>query len=258
MGLLIFGVILFVIILLHEAGHLIMAKKYGVRVKTYSIGFGPRIIGIKFYKKNYSIRIGKFMPTNSKVWFRKDNTEYRIAPIPLGGFCSLEGELKGTGKSYELASKPFIQKLQIALAGVVTNIITGMLVLFGIGIKHNGFITGIKLTAQMIYQTVVALAVALSQAFSGGLEISTASDVNQIMTGISFEIVLLYFGIFSIVMALVNAIPFPALDGSLPFLWILEKITKGKISKQLYLVWFMGFVVLMILQVVILYFWIFG
>ena len=40
--------ILFGIILIHEAGHLVIAKKYGVGVPVYSIGFGPRIIGFKY------------------------------------------------------------------------------------------------------------------------------------------------------------------------------------------------------------------
>ena len=58
MGLLIFWAIVFVIVVLHELGHLLMAKKYGVRVNTYSIGFGPRIIGIKFYNGKCSWRFG--------------------------------------------------------------------------------------------------------------------------------------------------------------------------------------------------------
>jgi len=258
MGLLIFWSIIFVIIILHEAGHLLVAKKYGVRVKTYSIGFGPRLIGIKFYKGEVSIRIWKFMPTNSKAWFRKDNTEYRLAPIPFGGFCDISGELESTGKSYELASKPFKQKLAIALAGVGVNFITGLLILFGIGIKNNGFIEGIKSIATMIYLVVINFCISISLLFTGNLEVTTAGELNQIMANFNIEYILIYFGIFSVLMALVNALPFPALDGSLPFLWFLEKITNGKASKLLKIIWFTGFIVLMILQLVILYFWIFG
>jgi len=257
MGLLIFWAIIFVIVVLHELGHLLMAKKYGVRVNTYSIGFGPRIIGVKFYKRQISWRIGNRIPTNTKVWFRKDNTEYRIAPILFGGFCSLAGEMVSTGKSYELSSKPFGQKLQIVLAGVAMNFISGMLVLFGIAIKNLGFIEGIKATIIMVYQAIVSFWVGIYLLCIGQTGITKASEVNQIMSNLSMEYILAYFAIFSILMGVINIFPFPALDGSLPFLWIIEKLTGGKASKSLQIIWFVGFVLLMILQVIIFYFWIF-
>jgi membrane-associated protease RseP (regulator of RpoE activity) len=257
MGLLIFWAIIFVIIVLHEGGHLLMAKKYGVRVNTFSIGFGPRIIGVKFYKGQISWRIGNKLPTNTKVWFRKDNTEYRLAPIPFGGFCSLEGEMVSTGKPYELASKPFGQKLQIVLAGVTMNFITGLLVLFGIAIKNLGFIEGIKNTIIMIYQTIVSFWVGIYLLCIGQTGITKASEVNQLMSNLSIEYILAYFGVFSVLMGIINLAPIPALDGSLPFLWVIEKLTGGKASKLLQIIWFIGFVLLMILQVIIFYFWIF-
>jgi membrane-associated protease RseP (regulator of RpoE activity) len=258
MGLLIFWGILFVIILLHELGHLLMAKKFGVRVKTYSIGFGPRIIGIKFYKGKTSIKVYKFKSTNEEIWSREDNTEYRLAPIPFGGFCSMAGELKSTGKDYELSSKPFMQKLIIALAGVGMNIITGFLTLFGIAIKNRGFIEGIKATCLMIYNIIRALGQAIYLLCTNQANIITASETNAIMSELGIEYILAYFGLFSIVMAIVNAIPFPALDGSLPFLWLIEKITGKKGSKVVTFLWVMGFTLLMVLQIIIFYFWIFG
>ena len=257
MGLFIFWLIIFVTIVLHELGHLLMAKKYGVRVNTYSIGFGPRIIGVKFYKGQISWRIGNKLPTNTKVWFRKDNTEYRIAPIFFGGYCSLDGEMKSTGKPYELASKPFGQKVAIALAGVGINFITGLLALFGIAIKNHGFIEGVKNTIIMIYQTIVSLFVGIYLLCFGGTEITKASEVNQLMSNISIEYVITYFGVFSILMSILNCIPFPCLDGSLPLVWLVEKITKGKASKILQTIWVLGFIILMLLQVIIFYFWIF-
>jgi membrane-associated protease RseP (regulator of RpoE activity) len=72
------------------------------------------------------------------------------------------------------------------------------------------------------------------------------------------EHILIYFGIFSVILAIVNAIPFPALDGSLPIMLFIEKITKGRINKLLVFIWFAGFTVLMVLQIIVLYFWIFG
>jgi regulator of sigma E protease len=257
MGLLIFFGILFVIIMLHEYGHLLMAKKYGVRVHIFSVGFGPRIIGVKFYKGQISWRIGNKIPTNTKVWFRNDNTEYRIAPIPFGGFCALSGEIENTGKHYELSAKPFSQKLQIALAGVGVNFITGVGALLIIAIKNLGFIQGIKNTIIMVYQTITGLFTGLYLLCMGGVEITKAREVNQLMSNISIEYVIVYFGVFSILMAICNFLPFPCLDGSLPLVWLIEKLTKGKASKILQTIWVLGFIILMILQVIVFYFWIF-
>lgn len=263
MGLLIFWGIIFVIVVLHELGHLLVAKKYGVRVKTYSVGFGWRIFGIKFYKSRIgklhtSWRFFNFKPSDPAVWNWTHLTEYRLAPILLGGFCNISGELKSTGKSYELASKPFWQKLQIALAGVATNFITGLFILLGIAIKNHGFTEGIKNTFTTIYNVIASLGTVIYLLCTGAVAITTASEVNQFMSNISIEYILTYFGILSILMAIVNSVPIPALDGSLPFLWIIEKMTGGKASKLLQVIWFTGFVILMLLQVVILYFWIFG
>ena len=73
------------IIFVHELGHFLCAKKAGVRVDAFSLGFGKAI------------------------WKRKiGDTEYRIAWIPLGGYVSMSGEALSpdrTGAPYELASK---------------------------------------------------------------------------------------------------------------------------------------------------------
>jgi len=52
----------------HEAGHLALARLLGMRVETYSLGFGPRIAG-----------------------FRRGETDYRLSAIPLGGYCKIAG-----------------------------------------------------------------------------------------------------------------------------------------------------------------------
>lgn len=52
----------------HEAGHLLLARWMGMRVETYSLGFGPRIAG-----------------------FRRGDTDYRISALPLGGYCRIAG-----------------------------------------------------------------------------------------------------------------------------------------------------------------------
>ena len=75
--------VIMVIVTLHEAGHLVMAKRYGVTVPTFSIGFGPRLIGFKFWRGLVSYRLFERKPSNRVVW-KLAETEYRLAPIPFG------------------------------------------------------------------------------------------------------------------------------------------------------------------------------
>lgn len=111
--LLVFLVALGILIIVHEWGHYIVAKISGVWVKKFSLGFGPKIIG-----------------------FKKNDTDYRIAPIPLGGFVELYGqdpweEAAGdAAKADEIAkdprsfhSKPFYKKLATVLAGPTMNLV---------------------------------------------------------------------------------------------------------------------------------------
>ena len=59
------------LIFIHELGHFLAARAFGVRVETFSIGFGPRIFGT-----------------------RRGETDYRISAIPLGGYVKMAGEMR--------------------------------------------------------------------------------------------------------------------------------------------------------------------
>jgi regulator of sigma E protease len=91
------------IIFLHELGHFLMAKKNGVRVEIFSLGFGQAIFK-----------------------FRRGETEYRIAWLPLGGYVKMSGETlmdDRKGEPFELTSKTPWQRFQIFVAGAVMNLI---------------------------------------------------------------------------------------------------------------------------------------
>src|SRR5436305_14981648 len=88
-----FGVVLVlgVLILVHEWGHFIVARLFGVRVDVFSIGFGPRLFGVK-----------------------RGATDYRISAVPLGGYVRMAGQdlseidsgnQAPTGATDELVSK---------------------------------------------------------------------------------------------------------------------------------------------------------
>lgn len=117
-----FNIILVIIgigllIFVHELGHFIVAKKIGVRVLAFSLGFGPPIIRKK---------IGE--------------TDYRISLIPLGGYVKLAGEQKDstcTGEEWEFTSKKPWQRAAVLIAGVTFNTILAFIafiVAFKVGV----------------------------------------------------------------------------------------------------------------------------
>jgi len=107
-----------VIIVIHEAGHLLVAKAFNVKVETFSVGFG---------KKLWSVRYGE--------------TEYRVAALPLGGYVKLGGENAEDAKGddpREFMSKPRWQRILVYLAGPAMNVVLAILIfagLFMIGIE---------------------------------------------------------------------------------------------------------------------------
>lgn len=104
--------VLGVLVFVHELGHFLVARWYGVRVHTFSLGFGPKI-----------------------VKFRRGDTEYCLSIIPLGGYVKLAGEAAGdqrTGASDEFLSKSKWIRFQVYLAGPVMNLLLAVVVLAAI------------------------------------------------------------------------------------------------------------------------------
>ncbi len=104
--------ILGIIILVHEFGHFIWAKKFGVHIYEFSIGMGPII----------------------KTHKGKDKIDYNLRAFPIGGFVSMAGEVyeddKKMKKEKFMCNKPGYQRLIILVAGVVNNFILAIVLLF--------------------------------------------------------------------------------------------------------------------------------
>ena len=117
MGIIWFIVILGGIVLVHEFGHFIFSKMFGVYVYEFSIGMGPKLL---HYKKEGG------------------ETEYCLRLIPIGGFVSLAGEDADDNskipKERMLYSKPVWQRFLIMIAGAMNNFIAAFVLLFLIGL----------------------------------------------------------------------------------------------------------------------------
>ena len=102
---LIAGIIVFsIIILFHELGHFLLAKKNGVRVYEFSLGLGPTLIGKEFHGTKYCINI-----------------------LPFGGACVMKGEEEGDDSPDSFQAKTPWQRFQVIFAGPFFNFILAFL-----------------------------------------------------------------------------------------------------------------------------------
>jgi regulator of sigma E protease len=107
-----FAFVLGVLIFVHELGHFLMARRIGVRVLKFSLGFGPRLFG-----------------------FTRGDTEYCISAIPLGGYVKMAGENpeeQRTGQPDEFLSKSKWQRFQVLVMGPLMNLMLAVLVMAGV------------------------------------------------------------------------------------------------------------------------------
>ncbi|HYV24583.1 MAG TPA: RIP metalloprotease RseP [Pyrinomonadaceae bacterium] len=144
-------------VVLHEFGHFIVAKLFKIRVETFSVGFGPRLFG--------------------KKW---GDTDYRVSAIPLGGYVKLGGDESNAPIEGESAPdippeqrfdlRPRWQRILVAIAGPVMNIITALAIPF---------------TGALMYGVQVAPPPVVRQVIPGG-----AADVAGLKPGdriVSFD-----------------------------------------------------------------------
>src|SRR4030042_1346340 len=106
--------VLGILIFVHELGHFWAARKVGIRVLTFSLGFGPKIVG-----------------------FRRGGTMYKISAVPFGGYVKMAGEEafedNYVPKPGDYMSSPWWGRVLMALAGPGANIVTAFLFLALVG-----------------------------------------------------------------------------------------------------------------------------
>ena len=103
--------VLGVLVFVHELGHFLMARRLGVRVLTFSLGFGPRLLKV-----------------------RRGDTDYCVSAIPLGGYVSMAGmnPEEARGASDEFLSKSKWERFQVLAAGPAMNVGLAILLMWGV------------------------------------------------------------------------------------------------------------------------------
>ncbi len=147
-----------ILIIIHEFGHFLFARIFGIRVEKFYIFFDPWKELFKWKPGKYFGGLGKQKNLSSepegterdstgnndggrkKSGFWKD-TEYGIGWVPLGGYCKISGmidesmdteQMKQPAKPYEFRSKPAWQRLLVMIAGVLFNFLLAIIIYAGI------------------------------------------------------------------------------------------------------------------------------
>ncbi|MBX7230484.1 MAG: RIP metalloprotease RseP [Bdellovibrionales bacterium] len=112
-----FFILLGILIFVHELGHFLVAKFFGVRVEVFSLGFGKKILQ-----------------------FQRGDTLYCISIIPLGGYVKMFGddptkEISEQEKKYSFLHQPVLPRIAIVLAGPLMNLLFAFLLFIFIGLN---------------------------------------------------------------------------------------------------------------------------
>ncbi len=114
------------LIILHELGHFLAARAFGIKVEKFYLFFDAW--GVKLFKFNYK------------------GCEYGIGWLPLGGYVKIAGmidesmdteQMKGEPQPWEFRSKPAWQRLIVMLGGIIVNVIVGILVFWMLTFKYG-------------------------------------------------------------------------------------------------------------------------
>lgn len=234
-----------VLVFVHELGHFLAARLFGVGVRSFAIGFQPTL------------------------WSRKvGQTTYKINAVPMGGYVALVGE--GGEEQDEndnefspdqyMNSKPWWQKIVILSAGVVMNFIFAAVILVVLSlVTHglSGFVSGLQLYLHICGEVFWGMWQFFAGLFSGaGLgDVAGPVGIANILgqaASVGFAQVCFLTALLSINLGIMNLIPFPALDGGQIAVVLVEKITNRPLSMRAQgVINMVGFAALLLLMVIV-------
>ncbi|MEO9884108.1 MAG: RIP metalloprotease RseP [Balneola sp.] len=121
---------LMILVFIHELGHFLAAKLFGMRVERFSVGFPPRVWG-----------------------FKKGDTDYCIGATPLGGYVKISGMvdesmdnefLEQEPQPWEYRSKPVWQRIVVITAGVIFNMILAFVIFSGMIVTNGKLVVPVE------------------------------------------------------------------------------------------------------------------
>ncbi len=239
-SLLAFITVFTVIVLVHEGGHFITARKAGIKVYEFSIGFpfSPRLITL----------------------FKHKETAFTVRLLPLGGFVSFSQD--GGEEDIELFEAPNNKRALILSAGSLFNILFAFIVftpVFIIG-KHLNLFDAMLLSAKTVWEILFGTMMFILNVFTGHGTMDGLSGPVGIaaMAGRAASkgiLNLFYFaGVLSMSLGIMNLLPLPALDGGHLIMLFIESIRKKPISPKAYqVVTMVGISLFLILTVAVTY-----
>jgi regulator of sigma E protease len=219
-SLLAFITVFTLIVVVHELGHFIAARKAGIKVYEFSIGFplSPRVITL----------------------FRHKETAFTVRLIPLGGFVSFSKD--GGEEDNTLFEASNSKRAVILSAGSLFNIIFAFIVFIPVFVmaKHLNLIDAIGLSANTVWEILSGTIMFILNIFTGhgtmdGLSgpVGIAAMAGQAANNGILS--LFYFtGVLSMSLGIMNLLPLPALDGGHLIMLFIESIRKKSLSPKTY------------------------
>jgi regulator of sigma E protease len=239
-SLLAFIIVFTLIVVVHEFGHFVTARKAGIKVYEFSIGFpfSPRLFTL----------------------FRHKETAFTVRLLPIGGFVSFSQD--GDEDATELFEASHNKRMLVLSAGSLSNIFFAFIVfvpVFIIG-QHLNFLDALLLSAKTIWEILSGTIIFILNISTGhGTMDGLSGPVGiAILAGQAASkgiVSLFYFtGVLSMSLGIMNLLPLPALDGGHLIMLLIESIRKKPLSLKAHqAVTFAGLSLFLILTVAVTY-----
>ena len=204
------------LILIHEGGHCIVAKLCKVKVNEFAIGFGK------------------------VIWQKQGKeTKYSIRMIPLGGFCSMEGEEEASDLEGSFSKASVWKRIAIVVAGATVNIIFGIIVYFvlvsTVGLQFadptkDTFFNRIYYGSQRTGAFIGSIFESIKMLFTGGVKTDQMVGIvgiSEVVVQTSKIVDYIYLlAVISVSLGVTNLLPIPALDGGKILILLIEIIRR--------------------------------
>ena len=204
------------LILIHEGGHCIVAKLCKVKVNEFAIGFGK------------------------VIWQKQGKeTKYSLRMIPLGGFCSMEGEEEASDSEGSFSKASVWKKIAIVVAGAAVNIIFGIIVYFvlvsTVGLQFadstkDTFLNRIYYGGQRTGAFIGSIFESIKMLFTGGVKTDQMVGIvgiSEVVVQTSKLVDYIYLlSVISVSLGVTNLLPIPALDGGKILVLLIEIIRR--------------------------------